>query len=317
MTIPAALPKIALEAAKAAVVSLPTATPDLAIESDPKVEPSEALPSPDYVLSSPIIALASPDYHLRPDTKSEPMEDETSSPPLPDTTVEAVIPEFVIPEATTLVTLVKRCRMIEARCWTFSRDNIDTWRHHEVARIESDEPDIDTLHARPCGQRHMLPSYEDYLGLLELGLWTLSTKLMMQSIDWRSVSMDGFMTERASIGLRSILALDSRLVSLQLSLLTAKPRNDILMFQQHQGEYLSDAWTRFKDLLQKVPHHDSYRHRIINWIDGARQLSTSFAFITKGGIIQIMISMKEKCATLEEEPKKIKQEVCCSSEGCQ
>ncbi|GKD90121.1 zinc finger, CCHC-type containing protein [Tanacetum coccineum] len=36
---------------------------------------------------------------------------------------------------------------------------------------------------------------------------------------------------------------------------TAKLRNDILMFQQHQGEYLSEAWTRFKDLLQKVPYH--------------------------------------------------------------
>ncbi|GJW05113.1 RNA-directed DNA polymerase, eukaryota, reverse transcriptase zinc-binding domain protein [Tanacetum coccineum] len=50
---------------------------------------------------------------------------------------------------------------------------------------------------------------------------------------------------------------------------------------------------------------DSYRQRIINWIDGARQLSTPFAFITKG-IIQIMISMKEKCATSatsEEEQK--------------
>ncbi|GKC25697.1 hypothetical protein Tco_1027847 [Tanacetum coccineum] len=32
-------------------------------------------------------------------------------------------------------------------------------------------------------------------------------------------------------------------------------RNDILMFQQHQGESLSEAWTPFKDLLQKVPHH--------------------------------------------------------------
>ncbi|GJZ67039.1 zinc finger, CCHC-type containing protein [Tanacetum coccineum] len=36
---------------------------------------------------------------------------------------------------------------------------------------------------------------------------------------------------------------------------TTKLRNDILMFQQHQGESLSEAWTRFKDLLQKVPHH--------------------------------------------------------------
>ncbi|GJT36996.1 zinc finger, CCHC-type containing protein [Tanacetum coccineum] len=36
---------------------------------------------------------------------------------------------------------------------------------------------------------------------------------------------------------------------------TAKLYNDILMFQQHRGESLSEAWTHFKDLLQKVPHH--------------------------------------------------------------
>ncbi|GJX27614.1 zinc finger, CCHC-type containing protein [Tanacetum coccineum] len=36
---------------------------------------------------------------------------------------------------------------------------------------------------------------------------------------------------------------------------TAKLRNDILMFQQHHGESLSEAWTRFKYLLQKVSHH--------------------------------------------------------------
>ncbi|GJY38843.1 MAK10-like protein [Tanacetum coccineum] len=36
---------------------------------------------------------------------------------------------------------------------------------------------------------------------------------------------------------------------------TAKLHNDILMFQQHHGESLSEAWTYFKDLLQKVPHH--------------------------------------------------------------
>nr|GEY79049.1 zinc finger, CCHC-type [Tanacetum cinerariifolium] len=36
---------------------------------------------------------------------------------------------------------------------------------------------------------------------------------------------------------------------------TAKLRNDIMMFQQHHEESLSKEWTRFKDLLQKVPHH--------------------------------------------------------------
>ncbi|GJV97865.1 hypothetical protein Tco_1549442 [Tanacetum coccineum] len=36
---------------------------------------------------------------------------------------------------------------------------------------------------------------------------------------------------------------------------TSKLRIDILMFQQHQGESLSEIWTRYKDLLQKFPHH--------------------------------------------------------------
>lgn len=31
--------------------------------------------------------------------------------------------------------------------------------------------------------------------------------------------------------------------------------NDILMFKQHQDEPIYDAWTRFKYLLRKVPHH--------------------------------------------------------------
>nr|GEY56714.1 MAK10-like protein [Tanacetum cinerariifolium] len=35
---------------------------------------------------------------------------------------------------------------------------------------------------------------------------------------------------------------------------TIKLHNDILMFQQHHGESLSEACTCFKDLLQSVPH---------------------------------------------------------------
>ncbi|GJR19357.1 zinc finger, CCHC-type containing protein [Tanacetum coccineum] len=33
-----------------------------------------------------------------------------------------------------------------------------------------------------------------------------------------------------------------------------KHRIDIFMFQQHHNESLSKAWTRFKDLFQKIPH---------------------------------------------------------------
>ncbi|GKA62198.1 MAK10-like protein [Tanacetum coccineum] len=36
-------------------------------------------------------------------------------------------------------------------------------------------------------------------------------------------------------------------------------QNDILTFHQHHGESLSEAWTRFKYLLQKVPHYGIYR----------------------------------------------------------
>ncbi|GJW17637.1 zinc finger, CCHC-type containing protein [Tanacetum coccineum] len=36
---------------------------------------------------------------------------------------------------------------------------------------------------------------------------------------------------------------------------TAKLQKDILMFQQHQDESLCNAWTHFKDLLQKVSHY--------------------------------------------------------------
>ncbi|GJY06485.1 zinc finger, CCHC-type containing protein [Tanacetum coccineum] len=36
---------------------------------------------------------------------------------------------------------------------------------------------------------------------------------------------------------------------------TTKLLNDMLMFQKHQGGSLSEAWTRFKDLFQKFPHH--------------------------------------------------------------
>ncbi|GKA63909.1 hypothetical protein Tco_0763515 [Tanacetum coccineum] len=133
MAIPAILPEIAPEAATAAVVAPPTATPDPAIETDLEAEPSEAPLSPDYVPYSSILAPASLDYHPRSDTESEPIEDdsepiedapEAAEPlfaqiaPIPpvhiippsDPTAEAIMPEFIILEATTLVIPVRRCR---------------------------------------------------------------------------------------------------------------------------------------------------------------------------------------------------------------
>ncbi|GJY72128.1 hypothetical protein Tco_0475831 [Tanacetum coccineum] len=77
MAIPVVLLEIASEAAVTAIVTSPTVTLDLVVESDIEVKPYEALPSPDYVPSSPIHAPASLDYHPRLDNKSEPMEDES------------------------------------------------------------------------------------------------------------------------------------------------------------------------------------------------------------------------------------------------
>ncbi|GKF57316.1 hypothetical protein Tco_0170853 [Tanacetum coccineum] len=50
----------------------------------------------------------------------------------------------------------------------------------------------------------------------------------------------------------SLVPLDEHLATFRGR--TSKLQNGILMFQQHQGESLSEARTRFKDLLQKVPH---------------------------------------------------------------
>ncbi|GJT01518.1 hypothetical protein Tco_0822687 [Tanacetum coccineum] len=55
--------------------------------------------------------------------------------------------------------------------------------------------------------------------------------------------------------LNIVESLDLNVENKERTRLTAKLQNDILMFQQHQVESLSKAWTHFKDLLQKVPHH--------------------------------------------------------------
>ncbi|GJR77440.1 zinc finger, CCHC-type containing protein [Tanacetum coccineum] len=63
-----------------------------------------------------------------------------------------------------------------------------------------------------------------------------------------TLDLDGENRERTRLRLFQFSLRD------QVSNWTAKLRNDILTFQQHHGESLFEAWTRFKDLLQKVPH---------------------------------------------------------------
>ncbi|GJS61684.1 hypothetical protein Tco_0656468 [Tanacetum coccineum] len=54
-----------------------------------------------------------------------------------------------------------------------------------------------------------------------------------------------------------------------------------LIFQQHQDESLYDAWTRYKDLIQKVPHHGlnlwSQIQIFFNHIDRYTQIGINYA----------------------------------------
>nr|GEV00079.1 hypothetical protein [Tanacetum cinerariifolium] len=117
------------------------------------------------------------------------------------------------------------------------------------------------------------PSHEGYMNTIEL--------LVKNNVDFLklmdSLDLDGENKERTQLRLfqfslrnqdnnwlerlpaRSITTWEDVttrfLAQLFLSRRTTKLCNNIPMFQQHQGESLSEAWTRFKDLLQRVPHH--------------------------------------------------------------
>nr|GEU64233.1 zinc finger, CCHC-type [Tanacetum cinerariifolium] len=77
-----------------------------------------------------------------------------------------------------------------------------------------------------------------------------------------SLNLDCENKERTSGSITTWEDLTTRCIAQFLPLeRTAKVCNDILMFQQHYKESISEAWTRFKDLLQKVP-----RHGIDRWL---------------------------------------------------
>ncbi|GJW32579.1 hypothetical protein Tco_0052611 [Tanacetum coccineum] len=114
------------------------------------------------------------------------------------------------------------------------------------------------------------PSHEGYKNTIELPVGNNGVPLRSDTI-WlvqNECSFYGLRSEDPNQHLKGFLKLvDSldldgenrertRLPLFQFSLRRiAKLRNDILMFQQHHGESLSEAWTHFMDLLQKVPHH--------------------------------------------------------------
>ncbi|GKA41892.1 zinc finger, CCHC-type containing protein [Tanacetum coccineum] len=118
------------------------------------------------------------------------------------------------------------------------------------------------------------PSHEGYRNTIELPAWNNVVPLRSDTIRLvqNGCSFHGLRSEDPNQHLKDFLKLvDSLdldgsistwedlttrfLVQFSPPGRTAKLCNDILMFQQHHRESLSEAWNRFKDLLQKVPHH--------------------------------------------------------------
>ncbi|GKC45791.1 hypothetical protein Tco_1063513 [Tanacetum coccineum] len=96
-------------------------------------------------------------------------------------------------------------------------------------------------------------------------------------------SFHGLLSEDPNQHLKDFLKLVDSL-DLDVANRTAKLCNDILMFQQHQGEPLSEAWTHFKDLLQKVHHHgiDLWLQVQIFYNCADHTLKKKLDYITKG-----------------------------------
>ncbi|GJU94432.1 hypothetical protein Tco_1319188 [Tanacetum coccineum] len=106
------------------------------------------------------------------------------------------------------------------------------------------------------------PSYEGYRNTIELPEGNNVVPLRSDTIRLvqNKCSFHGLRSEGPNQHLKNFLKLVD---SLDLDgenrertrLRRTAKLNDILMFQQHHGESLFEAWTRFKDLLQKVPHY--------------------------------------------------------------
>ncbi|GKB02397.1 hypothetical protein Tco_0830486 [Tanacetum coccineum] len=105
------------------------------------------------------------------------------------------------------------------------------------------------------------PSHEGYRNTIELPEGNNVVPLRSDTIRLvqNECSFHGLRSEDPNQHLKDFLKLvdllDLEGENRERTRLTVKLRNDILMYQQHHGESLSEAWTRFKDLLQKVPHH--------------------------------------------------------------
>nr|GEU32561.1 hypothetical protein [Tanacetum cinerariifolium] len=123
-----------------------------------------------------------------------------------------------------------------------------TWRRHENP--------IPTL------GDYSKPSHEGYMNTIELLVVNNVVPLRFDTIRgwWKT---DAHSTDFGSITTWEDLT--TRFLAQSFpSGRTSKLHNDILMFQPHHGESLSEAWTRFTDLIQKVPRGLKYMNALVD-----------------------------------------------------
>ncbi|GKD46748.1 hypothetical protein Tco_1271393 [Tanacetum coccineum] len=107
------------------------------------------------------------------------------------------------------------------------------------------------------------PSYKGYRNTIELHIGNNVVPLRSDTIQLvqNRCSFHGLWSEDPNQHLKDFLkpmdslGLDGENKERTRLRRTAKLCNDILMFQQHHVESLSESWTRFKDILQNIPHH--------------------------------------------------------------
>ncbi|GKC84388.1 hypothetical protein Tco_1140105 [Tanacetum coccineum] len=97
----------------------------------PSLLPSSSSPPPSLLPSSSSL----PSSLLPSASRKRPRSPSPSLPLVPSPLIIPPVilppPQVVIPESTTTVALVRLCRKVEARCWTFPMDNIDILRYQE------------------------------------------------------------------------------------------------------------------------------------------------------------------------------------------
>nr|GEX01807.1 zinc finger, CCHC-type [Tanacetum cinerariifolium] len=156
------------------------------------------------------------------------------------------------------------------------------------------------------------PSHEGYMNTIELPIENNMVPLRSKTIRLvqNGCSFHGLWSEDPNQHLKDFLKLVDplNLDGKSRDRTTVKLRNDILMFQQHHRESLSEAWTCFKDLLKKVPHHGlDLRLQIqiyYGHVDGTTQKGIDYVAMSKRARSTRGQASSSRKETMEEKVRK-------------